>query len=488
MNYMNLNIRSLLTFFALFLYACNSETEIGTVKISSEFTAKVKKYEKLGMYSDGLALVQRNGKWGYIDIYGDEIIQCQFDGEQYGKKWGHRFSEGLAVVIKDGKYGYIDKNGNVIININYKEAGDFSNGIACVMEYDKDKLSFIDKNGNLIEHLSNKYIRDVVGGLPQFENGVCQVLVEKPKEEQREGDWYRGLWINTKGEEVTRPQSIAVKDELELFWIDDKCGYKDAQGNVIVEAKYSSLGKLSHGVAVATPEFMGKSIQSSDYVCIYGYVDLNGNETFTPSNYNKIAVHNKIDKENLAIEQKRLQTMQKDKQIEPNENYINSERKNNAINSTKANVRFRSSADVHRWISPSKTFYGGGAYFKGTIELRSVDREVFVYFNGIKFSKLYNRGNEYVNNDIKGNYARFFLMDDKKAYPFVIHLGDGPSDKPYVYFETVKTEHFMADLNPLYANDDGWEWYEPDIQNGKAVIIWHVDEEEEPIPIRYTLQ
>ena len=266
----------------------NSKSE---VEITPRFIEKIRKYDKLGGYSEGLALVQRNGKWGYIDIYGDEIIQCQFDGEQYGGKWGHHFSEGLAVVIKDGKYGYIDKNGNVIININYKEAGDFSNGIACVMEYDKDKLSFIDKNGNLIEHLSNKYVRDDVGGLPQFENGVCQVLVEKPKEEQREGDWNRSLWINTKGEEVTHPQSIAVKDELELFWIDDKCGLKDAQGNVIVEAKYSSIGHFSHGVAVASLN-NGMEVLSGattdGYFEIYGYVNMNGDDTFTNDDFQRI--------------------------------------------------------------------------------------------------------------------------------------------------------------------------------------------------------
>lgn len=271
--------------------ATNSKSE---VEITPQFIEKIRKYDKLGSYSEGLALAQRDKKWGYIDVEGNEVISCQFDGEIRGGH-GHGFSDGLAVVIKDERYGYIDKKGNVIVDINYREAGDFSDEIACVMGYHNDKLLFIDKNGNLIEHLSNKYIRDVVGGLPQFENGVCQVLLEKPKEEQQEGDWYDVLWINTKGEQVSPPHVEEENEDLILYWSEEdgapKMGYKDKDGNVVIPAKYSSIGGFSNGVAVASLTYGMESMSGSTtdgYFAIYGYVNLNGDDTFTDDDFQRI--------------------------------------------------------------------------------------------------------------------------------------------------------------------------------------------------------
>lgn len=264
------------------------------VEITPQFIEKIRKYDKLGSYSEGLALAQRNNKWGYIDVEGNEVIPCQFDGEIRGGH-GHGFFDGLAVVIRDERYGYIDKKGNVIVDINYREAGDFSDGIACVMGYDNDKLLFIDKNGNLIEHLSNKYMRDVVGRLPQFENGVCQVLLEKPKEEQQEGDWYDVLWINTKGEQVSPPHMEEENEDLILYWSEEdgvpKMGYKDKEENVVIPAKYSSIGDFSNGVAVASLKYGMESMSGSTtdgYFAIYGYVNMNGEDTFTDDDFQRI--------------------------------------------------------------------------------------------------------------------------------------------------------------------------------------------------------
>ncbi|MBK7505881.1 MAG: WG repeat-containing protein [Bacteroidetes bacterium] len=39
------------------------------------------------------------------------------------------FSEGLAVVEKEGKYGFFDKAGKLVIPIIYDDAQDFSDGL-----------------------------------------------------------------------------------------------------------------------------------------------------------------------------------------------------------------------------------------------------------------------------------------------------------------------------------------------------------------------
>ena len=40
--------------------------------------------------------------------------------------------EGMAIVSKDGKYGYINTKGKVVIDIKYSRAGLFVNGYAIV--------------------------------------------------------------------------------------------------------------------------------------------------------------------------------------------------------------------------------------------------------------------------------------------------------------------------------------------------------------------
>ncbi len=65
------------------------------------------------------------------------------------------FTEGLAAVKKDGKWGYIDMDGEVVIDFIYDDAGVFSEGYAVVgtrsvSEYDYDISTYgmIDKEGN----------------------------------------------------------------------------------------------------------------------------------------------------------------------------------------------------------------------------------------------------------------------------------------------------------------------------------------------------
>ena len=60
-----------------------------------------------------------------------------------------RFHDDLAKVLNNGKWGYIDAYGNVVIPIQYDEASNFSNGTARV-KYD-EKYYLINKRGELFE-------------------------------------------------------------------------------------------------------------------------------------------------------------------------------------------------------------------------------------------------------------------------------------------------------------------------------------------------
>ena len=89
-------------------------------------------------FSEGLAPVQKNEKWGYIDKTGKEITHLIYD-------FTVPFSEGLAGVKKADKWGYINKNGKEVIPLIYDYIWNFSEGLARVKK--ADKCGYIDKTG-----------------------------------------------------------------------------------------------------------------------------------------------------------------------------------------------------------------------------------------------------------------------------------------------------------------------------------------------------
>lgn len=102
-------------------------------------------------FSEGLAAVKLNGRWGYIDHTGQTVITPQF-------VYAGKFKEGLApVAIKKARkraYGYIDAKGNMVIPPQFEMALEFRNGLAQVGSIksngDFDKRGYIDKMGKYI--------------------------------------------------------------------------------------------------------------------------------------------------------------------------------------------------------------------------------------------------------------------------------------------------------------------------------------------------
>jgi serine/threonine protein kinase len=82
-------------------------------------------FEKGREFSEGMAAVCRDGKWGYIDETGRVGIPFVFEEAQ-------SFSEGLAAVLIDGKWGYLDTSGNMIVIPVFSMAESFCGGLAAV--------------------------------------------------------------------------------------------------------------------------------------------------------------------------------------------------------------------------------------------------------------------------------------------------------------------------------------------------------------------
>ena len=93
-------------------------------------------------FSEGLASVCINSKYGKIDKTGKCVIPCEYQNS-------FAFKEGLACMQKNNKWGYVDNNNTIVISFIYDEAYKFENGKARVKL--KGRTFYIDRNGREVK-------------------------------------------------------------------------------------------------------------------------------------------------------------------------------------------------------------------------------------------------------------------------------------------------------------------------------------------------
>lgn len=77
-------------------------------------------YERVRDFSpDGLALVKRNGRWGYVDPSGNEVIRPEFEDAA-------SFNKGIAAVKVNGKWGLVNRDGEFLRQPCFESRPDFS--------------------------------------------------------------------------------------------------------------------------------------------------------------------------------------------------------------------------------------------------------------------------------------------------------------------------------------------------------------------------
>lgn len=125
-------------------------------------------------FSEGLAAVERNGLWGFVDIKGQQVIPFEFvdvhpfrDGyASVARCIGHRISDGTVIE----RWGLIDKNGNEVIPFEYKPIH-CHDGVAAVSKYHSKVYYLMDvKKGKILSEEFD-YINGDSSGLFYVCNG-----------------------------------------------------------------------------------------------------------------------------------------------------------------------------------------------------------------------------------------------------------------------------------------------------------------------------
>ena len=104
-------------------------------------TVIIPQFDDAGPFSEGLAKVKINDKWGFINKSGKIVIDNVFDD-------AFSFREGMAVVKIDDKYGYIDKRGTMVVEPQFDYCFDFSEGLGKIVI--DSRFGYLDKTRNYI--------------------------------------------------------------------------------------------------------------------------------------------------------------------------------------------------------------------------------------------------------------------------------------------------------------------------------------------------
>ena len=191
------------------------------------------KYDKVWKFVEGMAVVKRNDKYGYINKNRDEVVPCIYDDA-----W--MFEGGFGEVFIGEKRGYVNKKGEVVLPL--REYDDLSNYKGFIKASFNKQYGLFDSNGK--EIIPFKY--------EDLSHSVSEGLIAF----KQNGKWG---YLNEKNEIIIEPKyewTAGFNEGLAQVELYGKCGFIDRLGNIVIPLEYDTVQPFSEGWAGA--ELNGK--------------------------------------------------------------------------------------------------------------------------------------------------------------------------------------------------------------------------------------
>ena len=218
-----------------------------------------------------LVVIKRNGKFGYSNKSGREVIKAQFNEAL-------NFSEGLASVKicsdeapRQCLWGFIDETGNYVIKPQFIQAQVFSEGLAAVESCESGsscKWGYIDRTGKYV-------IKPQFEGAKSFSEGLALVNGEL--------NWG---FINKTGNYVIKPQFDKFTGDfaegLAPVRVQERWGYIDRTGRLIIKPQFHAAKSFSEGVAAVETCVKTSPDKRNSLECKWGYIDKQQNYVIKP--------------------------------------------------------------------------------------------------------------------------------------------------------------------------------------------------------------
>lgn len=218
------------------IIAVNTDWGVGYFTDANGKLLFKKQFEKVDKFFDGLARVKLNGKYGYINLSGELVVPCVYDVI-------YSFSEDLAAVKNGGKWGFINRNCELVVQYLYDGVRSFSKGVAQVKA--NDKYGLINTSGEILVPCVCEYIA-------HYSEDVAWLIIDgKPS------------YVNLTTGAVSMSDPVHIPDisvwATENFTDDffasvviddnDKYGYEDAFGELVIPCIYDDAYSFSGGFA-----------------------------------------------------------------------------------------------------------------------------------------------------------------------------------------------------------------------------------------------
>ena len=201
-----------------------------------------KEYSSISYPKEGLFTVENGELCSLYDIEGNKIVsEGEFDCISES-------SNGMILVCKEDKIGYVNSAGKLVIPCIFEKGRLFSDGIAPVFK--DGSWCCIDKTGKVLFQIDSNY-----DDIDSYINGLARVT-------KLEGEEKKYGVINDKGKEIIPCGKYKffsiLSDGLILVGNDSGQGYLDKSGKEIVPIIYGGLGEFSEGLICARTESNGK--------------------------------------------------------------------------------------------------------------------------------------------------------------------------------------------------------------------------------------
>ena len=222
----------------------------------------------LGDGSSDLIRVNVNGKAGFMDWHGKQVIKQQFDAAD-------AFYDGVADIQLEKKWGCINKCGKIIVkpifdhevNRTYDGKGHwfpiYKGHVVCIDRAGKIlfKTPYADMN-SFSEGISAVELNHKTGYIDESWKIICQ-----PKYDAG-GDFHEGLaWVNS-GQKIKHYKD--APDDIEV----GKEGYIDRSGQLVIPIQFLDADDFSGGLALVRSGPLNYWWPKFDN---WGYIDHKGN-------------------------------------------------------------------------------------------------------------------------------------------------------------------------------------------------------------------
>lgn len=209
---------------------------------------------------ENILCAKKANKWSYYDLEGNQLFNRSFDD-------AYLFSNGLARVFYNERYGYIDNTGKQVIKAAYDYADNFSDGYAYATYSNRDN-TIINTKGKVVIQTKKDHIYNFYEGIAVYagENnryGYINKSLKKTKPIYQFADNFNNglarVKINNKWGFVNKNNNYVINpiyDDLKnfsenyaLFLKDSKWGFVGLNGKELGPKNFDYALSFSDGLA-----------------------------------------------------------------------------------------------------------------------------------------------------------------------------------------------------------------------------------------------